>query len=97
MRGKVRQFDLAPQTRLAKVERLTPRFCHEVLQCDSEDCLITDESDLRDVAYVFGDRQDEVAAMLNRLERHYLIDGRLAKSTRIVELLEFLQLRGVAG
>lgn len=97
MPGKPKRIELAAQRRLAAVEHLVARFFHEVLECDYEDCLVTDESDLRDFADVFGDREAEVAAMLGRLEAHYLIDGRTAKSTRIVDLLEFLQSRGVTG
>ncbi|OGT27632.1 MAG: hypothetical protein A2Z17_03950 [Gammaproteobacteria bacterium RBG_16_66_13] len=36
-------------------------------------------------------------AMLDRLEEHYLIDGRAALSTRVVALLEYLQSRGVTS
>jgi hypothetical protein len=97
MAGKPRKIELAPQTRLVAVEHLAPRFFHEVLECDYEDCLVTDESDLRDFADVFGHREVEVAAMLDRIEAHYLVDGRAAQSTRIIELLEFLQSRGVNG
>jgi hypothetical protein len=46
---------------------------------------------------VFGNRDAAVDSMLDRLESHYLIDGRKLGSTRIVELLEFLHTRGVVG
>lgn len=97
MPGKPKKIELAVQERLAAVEHLAPRFFHEVLEYEYENCLVTDESDLRDFADVFGEREVQVAAMLDRLEVHYLIDSRAAKSTRIVELLEFLQSRGVTG
>jgi hypothetical protein len=35
--------------------------------------------------------------MLDRLEAHYLIDARVVDSTRVVDLLEFLQSQGVSG
>lgn len=97
MSGKPKKIALASQRRLGAVEHLAPRFFHEVLGYEYEDCLVTDESDLHDFADLMGDREAEVAAMLDRLEAHYLIDGRAAKSTRIVNLLEFLESRGVAG
>ena len=89
---------LAPQTRLAGVEHLAPRFFREVLGYEFTDCLITDESDLHDFAAgTFGDRNADVESMLARLEAHYLIDARAAHSTRIVDVLEFLEARGVTG
>lgn len=97
MPGKPKKIELAARKRLAAVEHLAPRFFHRVLEYDYEDCLVTDESDMRDFADAFGDREAGLAAMLDRLEAHYLVDGRAAKSTSIVELLEFLQSRGVTG
>ena len=35
--------------------------------------------------------------MLDRIKTHYRIDGRLAGSTRIVALLEFLASNGMTG
>ena len=92
-----KRIELASQSRLADVEALAPRFFREVLEYEYGDVLVTDESDLRDFADVFGDRDAAVDSMLDRLESHYLIDGRQLGSTRIVELLEFLQARGVAS
>ena len=88
---------LAAQNRLSRVEHLAPRFFREVVGYDYDECVITDESDLRDFGNVFDDRDAEVAEMLDRLEAHYLIDGRSLGSTRIVDLLEFLESRGVSG
>lgn len=68
-----------------------------MLELDYEDSLVTDESDLRDFADVFSDHEAAVAAMLDRLEAHYVMDARAANSTRIVGLLEFLESRGVTG
>jgi hypothetical protein len=85
-----RHFELAQQNRLDAVAHLAPRFFREVVDWDYSDVLVTDESDLRDFADTTGNRDVEVAAMLNRIETHYRIDGRLAGSTRIVALLEFL-------
>jgi hypothetical protein len=92
-----KRIEFAPQDRLSAVEDLAPRFFREVIEYDYEDCLVSDESDLSDFADAFGDHQAEVEAMLDRLEAHYLIDGRAAGSTRIVNLLEFLRDRGVTG
>lgn len=98
MPGKAKKkFVLAPQTRLAAVEHLAPRFFREVLGYEFAECLITDESDLHDFADTFGDRNADVESMFDRLEAHYLIDARAAHSTRIVDLLEFLEGRGVTG
>lgn len=86
---------LAPQARFQGVEHLAARFCREVLSYELDECLITDESDLRDFTDAFGDRDVELEAMFDRLERHYLVDGRGIGSTRIVDLLEFLRSHGV--
>ena len=56
--------------------------------------LVTDESDLRDFADLTGDRSAEFAGMLDRMAAHYSVDARLAKSTRIVDLLEWLASNG---
>ena len=92
-----RHFELAQQNRLDAVEHLAPRFFREVLGWDCADVLVTDESDLRDFADPTGNRDVEVAAMLDRIKTHYRIDGRLAGSTRIVALLEFLASNGMTG
>src|SRR5688572_40942 len=92
-----KKFTLASQDRLARVEDLAPRFFREVLDLDYGECLITDESDLFDFTDVTGNHEAEVAAMLDKLETHYLVDGHAANSTRVVDLLEFLQSRGVTG
>jgi hypothetical protein len=95
---KSRKFTLAPQERLAQVEDLAPRFFREILDMDYFECLVTDESDLRDFTNAFAnDHSTEVAMMLDRLEAHYLIDARVVDSTRVVDLLEFLQSQGVSG
>ena len=95
--NKPKKVTFAPQNRLIAVEDLAPRFFHEVVGYEYGECLTTDESDLRDFTDVFGDHDAEVAAMLDRIEAHYLIDVRMVSSTRIVDLLEFLQSRGVTG
>ena len=59
--------------------------------------LVTDESELRDFADTTGDRSVEVAAMLDRIETHYRIAGRLAGSMRIAALLEFLASNGITS
>lgn len=82
---------------MAVVEHLAPRFFRAVLGYEYEECLITDESDLRDFVDVFGNHDAEIAAMLDRLEAHYFIDGRELGTTRIVDLLSFLQSRGVTN
>jgi len=92
-----RHFELAQQNRLDAVAHLAPRFFREVLGWDYADVLVTDESDLRDFADTTGNRDVEVAAMLDRIKTHYRIDGRLAGSTRIVALLEFLASNGMTG
>ena len=92
-----KQFTLASQSRLSAVEHLAPRFFRVVLDVDYEDCLLTDESDLRDFASIFDDRTAAVAECLDRLEAQYLVDGRAAGSTRIVVLLEYLRASGVIG
>lgn len=88
---------LASQDRLSAVEELAPRFFAEVLEMDYWECLITDESDLRDFTEFGTDAGPSVERMLDRLEAHYLVDARVIDSTRIVQLLEFLQSRGVTG
>ncbi len=85
----------ASQRRIQAIEDLAPRFFREVLDFDYDECLVTDESDLRDFTDAFGDHDTELETLLDRLQAHYLIDGRAAGSTRIVELLEFLQSRGI--
>jgi len=97
MNHAARHFELAQQNRLDAVAHLAPRFFREVVGWDYADVLVTDESDLRDFADTTGNRDVEVAAMLNRIETHYQIDGRLAGSTRIVALLEFLASNGMTG
>jgi hypothetical protein len=92
-----KKITFAPQDRLAAVEALAPRFFREVVGYEFAECLVTDESDLRDFTDAFGDHNAEVQAMLDRLEVHYLVDGRAAGSTRIIDLLEFLQVHGVTG
>ena len=96
MSDQPKKFTLAPQVRLETGEHLAPRFFHEVLNLDYAECLTTDESDLLDYTDSSGDDRVEAEAFLDRFESHYLIDGRGAKSTRIVDLLEFLQSRGVS-
>lgn len=92
-----KKITFAPHTRLAIVELLAPRFFREVVGYEYEECLITDESDLLDFTGPDGDHRAAVEEMLDRLEAHYLIDGRAATSTRIVDLLELLQSKGVTG
>lgn len=87
---------LASQARLEAVEHLATRFFREVVGYDYAECLITDESDLLDFTGASGEKSKaELEEMSDRLEAHYLIDGRELGSTRIVALLEFLQSRGV--
>ncbi len=90
-------FELAAQDRLDAGAHLAPRFFSTVVGWDYAQVLVTDESDLRDFADTTGNRDSEVADMLNRIVTHYRIDGRLAGSTRIVELLELLASNGVTG
>jgi len=90
MANTQRHFELAAQKRLDAVAHLAPRFFREVVGWDYAEVLVTDESDLRDFADTTGNRDLEVAEMLDRMATHYQIDGRLAGSTRIVVLLEFL-------
>ena len=92
-----RDFELAAQDRLDAVAHLAPRFFTAVVGWDYAEVLVTDESDLRDFADTSGNRDSEVADMLDRIVTHYRIDGRLAGSTRLVELLEFLASNGVTG
>ena len=90
-----RRIELASRHRLAKVERLAPRFFREVIGQPYADCLVTDESDLSDFAEVSPDRGAQVAAMLDRFRAHYLVGGQPVGSTRIIDLLEVLASRGV--
>ena len=92
-----RHFELAAGDRLDAVDHLAPRFFREVVGWDYAEVLVTDESDLRDFADTTGNRDNEVAEMLDRIVTHYRVDGRLAGSTRIVELLEFLASNGMTG
>jgi hypothetical protein len=94
---KPKKIIFASQDRLSAVEELAPRFFAEVLEMDYGECLITDESDLRDFTEFGNDATPEVERMLDRIETHYLVDVRVIGSTRIVQLLEFLQARGVTG
>jgi len=84
------RFELAPQDRMAAVEDLAPRFFREVVGWEYDEVLVSDESDLVDFADVTGDRKQEVQVMLSRFGSTYGLDPRAAKSTRIVDLLEFL-------
>ena len=92
-----RHFELAAQDRLEAVAHLAPRFFRVVVGWDYAEVLVTDESDLRDFADTTGNRDREVADMLDRVVTHYQVDGRLAGSTRIVDLLELLASNGVTG
>lgn len=92
-----RHFELAARNRLDAVPHIAPRFFREVVGWDYAEVLVTDESDLRDFADATGNRDLEVTEMLDRIATHYRIDGRLAGSTRIVELLEFLASNGITG
>ena len=92
-----RHFELAARNRLDAVAHVAPRFFREVVGWDYAEVLVTDESDLRDFADTTGNRDSQVAEMLDRIATHYRVDGRLAGSTRIVELLEFLASSGVTG
>ncbi len=94
---KPKKIVFASRDRLSAVEELAPRFFAEVLEIDYGECLITDESDLRDFTEFGSEASPAVDRMLDRLEAHYLVDARIIGSTRIVQLLEFLQSRGVTG
>lgn len=89
-----RQFERAPQERLAAVGQLAPRFFQNVVGWDYAEVLVTDESDLSDFADVMGDRKAQVSDMLDRMAAHYGVDSRVVGSARIVDLLEFLAARG---
>lgn len=97
MAHRPRRFELAARDRLDAVAHLAPRFFREVVGWDYAEVLVTDESDLRDFADTTGDRDIEVAEMLDRIVTHYRVDGRLAGSTKIVALLEFLASNGITG
>jgi hypothetical protein len=97
MDSKDKRIRFAPHDRLSAVEELAPRFFREVIDYDYEDCMISDQSDLLDFTDASDDYEAAVQAMFDRLEAHYLIDGRAAESTGIVDLLEFLRDRGVTG
>jgi hypothetical protein len=75
---------------MVAVEDLAPRFFREVVGWEYDEVLVTDESDLSDFADVTGDRKQEVQVMLHRIGSTYGLDPTEAKSTRIVDLLEFL-------
>ena len=92
-----RHFELAARNRLDAVARLAPRFFREVVGWDYAEVLVTDESDLRDFADTTGNRDSQIAAMLDRIVTHYRVDGRLASTTRIGGLLEFLASNGATG
>lgn len=90
-----KRFDLASRHRLDAVADLAPRFFREVIGADSSEMLVTDESDLVDFMDTTRDRHTEVGKMLARMVAHYRVDGRLVRSTRIVDLLEFLAANGI--
>ena len=92
-----RQFELAARNRLDAVANLAPRFFRDVVGWEYTEVLVTDDSDLGDFAGTTGNRDVGIAAMLDRIATHYRINARLAGSTRIVELLEFLRSKGVTG
>jgi hypothetical protein len=85
-----KRFELAPQDRMAGVEDLAPRFFREVVGWEYDEVLVTDESELSDFADVTADRKREVQVMLRRMESTYGLAPTAAKSTRIIDLLEFL-------
>lgn len=92
------RFEFAPQDRISSLERWAPRFFAEVVGHDYWDCLVTDESDLHDFACMVSDgRGVEVAAMLDRMDKHYFVESRSVGSTRVVDLLEYLVRSGVTG
>jgi hypothetical protein len=85
-----KRIELASQSRLAEVESLAPRFFREVLEYEYGDVLVTDESDLRDFADVFGDRDAAVELpelVANRLEGlgipSRLVDAEVAAMTPV--------------
>ena len=87
-----KRIEFAPQSRLAAVEHLAPRFFAEVILRDYGDFMITDLSDLCDIL-----DEAKVEMALDRMDEHYLIDSRACDSTRIVDLLELLHERGVGA
>ncbi len=91
-----KKIKLASQSRLEMVEDLAPRFFAEVVDYDYGECLLTDESDLRDFASVVDPIEPQVQEMLARFEAHYFVTAPTG-STRIIDLLEFLRDRGVTG
>ena len=92
-----RTIELASRDRLKHVEHLAPRFFREILGVDYEECLVTDESDLRDFMASEGSSRDRISVTLDRVESHYFIDCRNVGSTRIVAVLEFLASSGVTS
>lgn len=95
---KQKRIEFASQDRMTAVEPLAPRFFEEVVGLDYWECLVTDESDLWDFASVLDpERASEVEEMLNRMDLHYFVESRSVGSTRIVELLEYLNRSGVTA
>jgi hypothetical protein len=93
----LKRVELASKSRIESVEHLAERFFREVIvDYEYPECLVTDESDLYDFADLSGDRDTEVAAMLDRFRAHYMLDPRPHNTTNIVCLLEFLAASGVA-
>lgn len=80
-----------------RVEHLAPRFFREVLDAEYEECLVTDESDLRDFVVVENPSGDVISSTLGRLEKHYFIDYPAVASTRIIDILEFLASHGITS
>ena len=92
------RFEPAPVDRLSKVEHLAPRFFREILEWDYSECFVTDESELSDFATVtdpLPERQAAVQRFLDRVQEHYYLRRKPTGTTRIVDILEFLEAQGV--
>ena len=87
-----KKITFAPQDRLEAVEHLAPRFFTEVVGMEYSDCLVTDESDLRD----FATEEGGVEQMLDRFRTHYLLNPP-AGTLYIVDFLECLEAHGVSA
>lgn len=77
------KFVLAPTARIDRFQDFAREFFSEILETSFDDCLVTDESDLRD--FVTDETPDDYK---QRFREHYGFELDEIGGTRIVDVLE---------
>ncbi len=81
--GRKLQFELAPTTRIDHLQDLARELFSEILEMSFDDCLVTDELELRD--FLTDEMPDDYE---QRFSESYGFDLNAIGGTRIVEILE---------